>query len=122
MKKKILMALSVLLSTATATVAQQRPQQSHEEQAKKRVEHLDKLLTLNQTQKDSIYTLSLNAAVQRAAWKAEGADRKANMEKFRQLQEVQAAKIKSWLTQEQVKLFDEQQEKMKAKISKKSAK
>jgi len=42
------------------------------------------------------------------------------MEKFKQLQEVQTSKIKSWLTPEQAKLFDEQQEKMKERMSKRS--
>ncbi|WP_293955890.1 MULTISPECIES: hypothetical protein [unclassified Sphingobacterium] len=119
MKKKILMAVACLFLSATGVVfAQQRQQRSPEEQAKMRVEHLDKLLSLNQTQKDSIYNLTLSQAQQRATLRNDGGDRKANMEKFKQLQEMQAAKIKSWLTPEQVKLFDEQQEKMKERMSK----
>ncbi|MDR2271570.1 MAG: hypothetical protein LBF27_11760 [Sphingobacterium sp.] len=121
MKKKTLMVISSLLLATTVAFAQQRQQRSPEEQAKMRVEHLDKLLTLNQVQKDSIYNLTLSQAQQRATLKNEGGDRKANMEKFKQLQEVQATKIKSWLTPEQVKLFDEQQEKMKDRMSKRSA-
>jgi len=42
------------------------------------------------------------------------------MEKFKQLQEIQTTKIKSWLTPDQAKLFDEQQEKMKERMSKRS--
>lgn len=121
MKKKTLMAISGLLLATTVAFAQQRQQRSPEEQAKMRVEHLDKLLTLNQVQKDSIYNLTLANAQQRAALKNDGGDRKANMEKFKQLQEAQATKIKSWLTPDQVKLFDEQQEKMKDRMSKRSS-
>ncbi len=82
--------------------------------------HLDKLLSLNQTQKDSIYNLTLSQAQQRAALRNDGGDRKASMEKFKQLQEIQTTKIKSWLTPDQAKLFDEQQEKMKERMSKRS--
>ena len=121
MKKKTLMVISGLLLATTVAFAQQRQRRSPEEQAKMRVEHLDKLLTLNQVQKDSIYNLTLSQAQQRAALKNDGGDRKANMEKFKQLQEAQAAKIKSWLTPDQVKLFDEQQEKMRKRMSKRSA-
>ncbi len=85
-----------------------------------RVDRLDKLLSLNQVQKDSIYNLTLSQAQQRDALRGDGGDRKANMEKFKQLQEVQTSKIKSWLTPEQAKLFDEQQEKMKERMSKRS--
>ncbi|OOG18260.1 hypothetical protein BWD42_13450 [Sphingobacterium sp. CZ-UAM] len=120
MKKKTLMVISGLLLATTVSFAQQRQQRSPEEQAKMRVEHLDKLLTLNQVQKDSIYNLTLSQAQQRAAIKSDGGDRKANMEKFKQLQEAQATKIKSWLTPDQVKLFDEQQEKMKERMKKRS--
>lgn len=120
MKKKTLMVISGLLLATTVSFAQQRQQRSPEEQAKMRVEHLDKLLTLNQVQKDSIYNLTLSHAQQRAAIKSDGGDRKANMEKFKQLQEAQATKIKSWLTPDQVKLFDEQQEKMKERMKKRS--
>ncbi|WP_312789738.1 hypothetical protein [Sphingobacterium sp.] len=120
MKKKILMAAACLVLSATGVFAQQRQQRSPEEQAKVRVENLDKLLTLNQTQKDSIYNLTLNQAQQRTTLRNNGGDRKANMEKFKQLQEIQATKIKSWLTPEQAKLFDEQQEKMKDRMSKRS--
>ena len=120
MKKKILMAAACLVLSATGVFAQQRQQRSPEEQAKVRVESLDKLLTLNQTQKDSIYNLTLNQAQQRTTLRNNGGDRKANMEKFKQLQEIQATKIKSWLTPEQAKLFDEQQEKMKDRMSKRS--
>jgi len=120
MKKKILMAATCLVLSATGVFAQQRQQRSPEEQAKVRVENLDKLLTLNQTQKDSIYNLTLNQAQQRTTLRNNGGDRKANMEKFKQLQEIQATKIKSWLTPEQAKLFDEQQEKMKDRMSKRS--
>ncbi|MDF2518912.1 MAG: hypothetical protein K0R59_4208 [Sphingobacterium sp.] len=120
MKKKTLMVISGLLLATTVSFAQQRQQRSPEEQAKMRVEHLDKLLTLNQVQKDSIYNLTLSHAQQRAAIKSDGGDRKANMEKFKQLQEAQATKIKSWLTPDQVKLFDEQQEKMKDRMKKRS--
>lgn len=120
MKKTILTVLGSLLLMTTATYAQQREQRSLEEQAKHRVERLDKLLTLNQTQKDSIYNLTLEQAKQRASSKKDGGDRKANMERFRQMQEAQAIKIKSWLTPEQIKLFDEQQEKMRDRMSKRS--
>lgn len=120
MKKKILMAVACLLLSATGVFAQQRQQRSPEEQAKMRVEHLDKLLSLNQTQKDSIYNITLTQAQQRAALRNDGGDRKANMEKFKQLQEIQTAKIKSWLSPEQGKLFDEQQEKIKERMSKRS--
>lgn len=120
MKKKTLMVISGLLLATTVSFAQQRQQRSPEEQAKMRVEHLDKLLTLNQVQKDSIYNLTLSHAQQRAAIKSDGGDHKANMEKFKQLQEAQATKIKSWLTPDQVKLFDEQQEKMKDRMKKRS--
>lgn len=121
MKKKTLMVISGLFLATTVAFAQQRQQRSPEEQAKMRLEHLDKLLTLNQVQKDSIYNLTLANAQQRATLKNDGGDRKANMEKFKQLQEAQATKIKSWLTPDQVKLFDEQQEKMKDRMSKRSA-
>ncbi|WP_158656032.1 hypothetical protein [Sphingobacterium sp. HMA12] len=121
MKKKTLMVISGLLLATTVAFAQQRQQRSPEEQAKMRVEHLDKLLTLNQVQKDSIYNLTLSQAQQRATMKNDGGDRKANMEKFKQLQEAQATKIKSWLTPDQIKLFDEQQEKMKDRMSKRSS-
>jgi DNA gyrase/topoisomerase IV subunit A len=121
MKKKILMAVACLFLSATGVFAQQRQQRSPEEQAKMRVEHLDKLLSLNQTQKDSIYNLTLSQAQQRAALRNDGGDRKASMEKFKQLQEIQTTKIKSWLTPDQAKLFDEQQEKMKERMSKRSA-
>ncbi|MGE8242828.1 hypothetical protein D3C87_632020 [compost metagenome] len=120
MKKKTLMVISGLLLVTTVAFAQQRQQRSPEDQAKMRVEHLDKLLTLNQVQKDSIYNLTLGQAQQRAAIKSDGGDRKANMEKYKQLQEAQATKIKSWLTPDQVKLFDEQQEKMKDRMKKRS--
>ncbi|RKF32343.1 hypothetical protein BCY89_14220 [Sphingobacterium siyangense] len=120
MKKKILMAVACLFLSATGVFAQQRQQRSPEEQAKMRVEHLDKLLSLNQTQKDSIYNLTLSQAQQRAALRNDGGDRKASMEKFKQLQEIQTTKIKSWLTPDQAKLFDEQQEKMKERMSKRS--
>ncbi|RKE45545.1 hypothetical protein [Sphingobacterium detergens] len=120
MKKKTLMVIGGLLLATTVAFAQQRQQRSPEEQAKMRVEHLDKLLTLNQVQKDSIYNLTLSQAQQRAAIKSDGGDRKANMEKYKQLQEAQATKIKSWLTPDQVKLFDEQQEKMKDRMKKRS--
>ncbi|GAA4176195.1 MULTISPECIES: hypothetical protein [Sphingobacterium] len=120
MKKKTLMVISGLLLATTVAFAQQRQQRSPEDQAKMRVEHLDKLLTLNQVQKDSIYNLTLSQAQQRAEIKSDGGDRKANMEKFKQLQEAQATKIKSWLNPDQVKLFDEQQEKMKDRMKKRS--
>jgi len=120
MKKKILMAAACLMLSATGVFAQQRQQRSPEEQAKMRVDRLDKLLSLNQVQKDSIYNLTLSQAQQRDALRGDGGDRKANMEKFKQLQEVQTSKIKSWLTPEQAKLFDEQQEKMKERMSKRS--
>jgi|GEM_PF-185639 hypothetical protein len=120
MKKKILMAAACLMLSVTGVFAQQRQQRSPEEQAKMRVDRLDKLLSLNQVQKDSIYNLTLSQAQQRDALRGDAGDRKANMEKFKQLQEVQTSKIKSWLTPQQAKLFDEQQEKMKERMSKRS--
>jgi len=60
MKKKILMAAACLMLSATGVFAQQRQQRSPEEQAKMRVDRLDKLLSLNQVQKDSIYNLTLS--------------------------------------------------------------
>jgi hypothetical protein len=120
MKKKILMAVACLFLSATGVFAQQRQQRSPEEQAKMRVEHLDKLLSLNQTQKDSIYNLTLSQAQQRAALRNDGGDRKASMEKFKQLQEIQTTKIKSWLTPDQAMLFAEQLDKWKERMSKRS--
>lgn len=120
MKKKTLMVLSSLLLVTTVAFAQQHQTRSPEEQAKMRVEHLDKLLTLNQMQKDSIYNLTLNQAKERLLIKDDGGDRKANRDKFKQLQEAQAIKIRAWLTPDQVKLFDEQQKKMKDKMSKRN--
>ncbi|MDM1296059.1 hypothetical protein HX021_17355 [Sphingobacterium sp. N143] len=123
MKKKMLMAIAYLLLVSSWGIAQQKvtgttPKHSPEEQAKMRVERLDKLLTLNQTQKDSIYNLVLAHAQQRTTLKNEGGNRKANIEKFRQQREAQTAKIKSWLSPEQARLFEEQQEKMKSRMPK----
>lgn len=120
MKKKTLMVVSSLMLATTVAFAQQHQIRSPDEQAKMRVEHLDKLLTLNQMQKDSIYNLTLSQAKERLLIKNDGGDRKTNMDKFKQLQEAQAIKIRAWLTPDQVKLFDEQQQKMKDKMSKRN--
>ena len=90
-------------------------QRSPEEQAKNRVERLDKTLKLSQEQKDSIYVYALDASKKQQELFKKSDDRKANFEEMKTLRQSSDSKIKSFLTAEQVTSYEQLQKEMQEK-------
>lgn len=112
---KFTLATAMLLF-AMAAVAQ-RPQglqqRNPEEQAKAQIDRLEQALKLNQAQKDSIYGYALQQYTQQQAlFKDAPADRKAISDKIQSISNAAELKIKTFLTDEQVKNYDELKKQM----------
>ena len=126
--KKILFAVAALF-ISTMSFAQgfgggfgggQGMNMNPEDMAKRQADRLKEQLTLTQVQYDSIYNYYLASSKEQAArceqmqngggqMPAEG-DMQAMMEQMQKQRQAQEAKIKSFLTDEQKKKYDEAQE------------
>ncbi|NGF55303.1 hypothetical protein G5B00_02155 [Parapedobacter sp. SGR-10] len=110
--KNFMLTLTLAFLSLTVTIAQeQRPGRqvdNPEERARMEVQRLHKDLDLSQTQQDSIlnYLLTANKEQQQLR-KQSGGDRQAAFEKMRAQREVRTAKIKSYLTSEQVGKYED---------------
>ncbi len=109
MKNGMLTLFAILFCTAIS-VAQERgnrQNRSPEERAKAEIERLQTTLDLSKSQQDSIsyYILQANKQ-QRQVIEQAGGDRKAAFEKMRAQRETTQAKIKSFMTKEQVEKYD----------------
>lgn len=117
MKNLKLALFGMMALFATATVAQEKQnnpgwQRTPEDQAKNTVERLDKQLKLSQNQKDSIYVYALDLSKKQQDLFKNTDDRKAAFEKIQPLRQTTDAKIKSFLTPEQIKSYDILQKEM----------
>lgn len=113
--KNIVSAIALLFLVQTGFTQQRGPQGTPDEQATKRVEQLDKILTLKKIQKDSIYQVLLTEAKTREATFKDRSSERPDREAMRTAMEKTNTKIKSFLTAEQVKKFDENQQQMMQK-------
>ncbi len=110
--KNFLFTAIIMCFVVTLSKAQDRPNRqnmpSPEERAKRMIEHLDKELKLTKVQKDSITKWNTSfSKEQQALFSDDKESREKRMEKFRAVREKQTAKIKSILTPEQAKKYDE---------------
>lgn len=108
--KNLMLTLFAILLCTTISIAQERGNRqgrNPEERAKAEVERLKTDLELSKPQQDSILNyILLSSQEQRQAMENAGSDRQAAMEKMRAQREVRAAKIKSFLTKEQIEKYD----------------
>lgn len=108
--KNVMLTFVTILFCATATMAQERgerQQRSPEERAKAEVERLNTDLDLSKAQQDSILNYMVKVGKeQRQVMEQAGGDRQAAFEKMRAQREVQQAKIKSFLTKEQIAKYE----------------
>ncbi|TJZ62251.1 hypothetical protein FAZ15_07030 [Sphingobacterium olei] len=115
--KNLMLVLVVIFLSASATVAQERgnrqgagQNRTPEERAKAEVERLGTALSLNQSQRDSIYKYSLEQTKEQQALFQQGeGDREKRMEQLRSSREKYDTKIKSFLTEDQIKKYEEAQ-------------
>ncbi|MFZ4261444.1 hypothetical protein ACFRAE_05335 [Sphingobacterium sp. HJSM2_6] len=110
--KNFLFTTIMLCLAINLSKAQDRPNRqnmpSPEERAKRMIENLDKELKLTKIQKDSITKWSTSFSKdQQALFSNDKESREARMEKFKAVREKQTAKIKSILTPEQAKKYEE---------------
>lgn len=118
--KNLMLVLVAIFLSASAAIAQERgnrqgPGQNRtpEERAKAEVERLNTALSLDQSQRDSIYTYSLQqstaqqALFQQALFQQGDGDRDKRIEKMRSFREKYDTKLKSILTEEQIKKYEE---------------
>jgi len=112
MKKVFFMVVAALFAVTMAKAQQPRGDGMRlkpEERAQRSVENLDKALTLNQIQKDSIYQFSLYAAKEQQTLFQTGRNennREANFAKMRAIREKTQQKIKGVLTEDQQRAYD----------------
>lgn len=110
--KNFMLTLTLAFLSLTVTIAQEqrsgRQVDNPEERARMEVQRLHKDLDLNQAQQDSIlnYLVTANKEQQELRKQA-GSDRQAAFEKMRAQREVRTAKIKSYLTNEQIGKYDD---------------
>lgn len=110
MKNVMSLLIAALISVGISQAQERAPRQnrSPEESAKMQVERLTAELTLNQSQQDSIYKYSLLARTeQRKLMETAGDNKEEGFEKMRTIRENSDKKIKSFLTKEQEKKYDE---------------
>ncbi|MBE8721446.1 hypothetical protein C4F40_12010 [Sphingobacterium sp. Ka21] len=113
--KNLMLVLVAIFLSASAAIAQERgnrqgPGQNRtpEERAKAEVERLNTALSLDQSQRDSIYTYSLQqSTAQQALFQQGDGDRDKRIEKMRSFREKYDTKLKSILTEEQIKKYEE---------------
>lgn len=85
-----------------------RQNRTAEEMAKMQVERLTEQLTLNKSQQDSVYKYVLLASKeQKKVMKNAGDDREAAFEKMGKMRAENSTKIKTFLTADQVKKYEE---------------
>jgi len=115
MKKNVLVAgLLVFALMVSAQQGGQRRGQMSEEALKQRYEELTKELTLKTAQIDSIKKIDQEFfAKQRVARENAGDDRGKMREEFTKLRNQQTERIKTVLTAEQFKKYQEYQEKLR---------
>jgi len=110
--KKIMTFVVAGLLTIGISFAQDsgsRQKRTPEEMAKAKIERLTEQLALSQTQQDSIYKYALLASKeQRELMKSAGDNREATFEKMRVLRDNSDKKIKTFLTAEQLKKYEDE--------------
>lgn len=121
--KRVTLLLTVLL-TASIGFAQMPGGQMNfkpEDMAKRQVDRLQESLKLEKAQYDSIYVFFLAQAKEQQKQReqmgqggGQQMDREAMMERFQKQRELQEAKLKSILTEEQFKKYQEQQAQQRA--------
>lgn len=110
MKNILSLAIAGILTIGISNAQERGPRQNRtpEEMAKMQVERLTEQLALSKTQQDSVYKYSLLASKdQRKLMETAGDNREAAFEKMRAVREENSKKIKSFLTEDQVKKYDE---------------
>lgn len=111
MKNIMILIAAGLLSIASAHAQERggnRPNRNPEEMAKMQVERLTKQLSLDQKQQDSILKYTIIATQeQRKIMEEANSDREATGKKMRALREQNTTKLKSFLTDDQIKKYDE---------------
>lgn len=110
MKNIINLFLTGLLTIGIANAQDRGTRQNRtpEEMAKMQTERLTEQLSLSKGQQDSIYKYSLLASKeQRKLMETAGDNREAAFGKIRSLREENSNKIKSFLTEDQVKKYEE---------------
>lgn len=99
-------ALSISLSYAQDQG--QRQNRTPEEMTKMQIERLSESLALNKNQQDSIYKYTLIANLeQRKLMESAGDNREAGFEKIRSMRENNNKIIKTFLTSDQAKKYEE---------------
>lgn len=110
MKKSIGILIAGLLTIGLSQAQERgnRQNRSDEEIAKIQVERLTEQLSLNKNQQDSIYKYTLlTTKEQKQLLQSSNGSREANFEKSNALREGSSIKIKSFLTTEQAKKYEE---------------
>ncbi|WP_140936996.1 hypothetical protein [Sphingobacterium lumbrici] len=115
--KNLMLVLVAIFLSASVTIAQERgnrqgtvQNRTPEERAKAEVERLGTLLNLDQTQRDSIYKYSLKQTTELQALFQQGdGDRDKRMEQIKSYRDKYDTKIKSFLTGDQIKKYEEVQ-------------
>lgn len=110
--KKIMSLIAAGIITIGLSYAQpgggQFQNRTPEEMAKMQVERLKESLSLTKAQQDSIYKYTLAISKdQRKLMESAGDNREAAFEKMSSLREANDKKIKSFLTADQIKKYDE---------------
>ncbi|MFI3248443.1 MAG: DUF4890 domain-containing protein [Rikenellaceae bacterium] len=116
MKRKeflsIVFAALALVAVITVTAQPQgggRPQGTPEEMAKMMVERMSEELDLTKDQQTQIYDINVKFAEERKA----GGDSRPSREEMEASREKMSAQIKSVLTEDQAKKYDEMEAKMR---------
>ncbi|MDL2214844.1 DUF4890 domain-containing protein [Dysgonomonas sp. OttesenSCG-928-M03] len=105
MKTKLLSLLILLFVITGGLSAQRRQQASPEMRAKRQTETLAEKLSLSEEQKQKVYDLNLKYANQAESTRSnDGQDRRAQ---FRKQQEQKDAELKTILTDEQQKQYED---------------
>lgn len=108
--KNIMLTVFAILFCTTISIAQERGNRQNrnpEERAKAEVQRLTTVLELSKTQQDSILTYMLQSnKKQRELMEQAAGNRQTAMENMRAQRKTTQAKIKSFLTKEQVEKYE----------------
>lgn len=113
--KKTFLFIALLAGTVSFSQAQQRPQRTPEEMAKRSTDMLEKQLTLSADQKTKIYAIELSQfkTMDSLRTAAAGSDnRREMMTKMRSMRDENTKKISDLLNEDQKKAYQKMQEDM----------
>jgi hypothetical protein len=110
--KKIIVTCIMLTAVITLASAQPKQRMTQEERIKAQIDRLDKLISLNDTQKTAIQKMEteLGKEMNTARQKNQG-DREAMIAAMQEINKKRDAQYKTILTSEQFKKYTEEREK-----------